>query len=100
MASRLSTSYRMNRVFRPDRAALVVPIDHGLVWGRVPQLEEPANVLRRFLKEDVTGFMVSTGIVKATEVEMAQNPAMARILAIDAFWPTATLRRNRPRLCF
>lgn len=89
MASRLSTSYRMNRVFRADRAALVVPIDHGLVWGRVPQLEAPAQVLRRFLKEDVTGFMVSTGIVKATEVDMAQNPAMARILAIDAFWPTS-----------
>ncbi|MFT3671251.1 class I fructose-bisphosphate aldolase [Aestuariivirga sp.] len=89
MASRLSTSYRMNRVFRPDRAALVVPIDHGLVWGRVPALEAPAQVMKRFLKEDVTGFMVSTGIVKATEVEMAQNPAMARILAIDAFWPTS-----------
>ena len=89
MASRLSTSYRMNRVFRPDRAALVVPIDHGLVWGRVPALEAPAQVMKRFLKEDVTGFMVSTGIVKATEVEMAQNPGMARILAIDAFWPTS-----------
>ncbi len=86
--STLSSSYRMNRVLRADRAALVVPIDHGLVWGRVPQLEAPVEVLRKFLKEDVTGFMVSTGIVKATETEMAQNPAMARILAIDAFWPT------------
>jgi fructose-bisphosphate aldolase, class I len=85
----LRSSYRMNRVFRPDRAALVVPIDHGLVWGRVPQLEAPVQVLKRFLAEDVTGFMVSTGIVKATEAELAQNPAMARILAIDAFWPTS-----------
>lgn len=89
MASRLSTSYRMNRIFRPDRAAIVVPIDHGLVWGRVPQLEAPVQVMRRFLKEDVTGFMVSTGIAKASEVDMAQNPQMARILAIDAFWPTS-----------
>jgi fructose-bisphosphate aldolase, class I len=87
--ARLSTSYRMNRVFRPDRAALVVPIDHGLVWGRVPELEAPVQVLKRFLKEDVTGFMVSTGIVRSTEVDMAQNPSMARILAIDAFWPTS-----------
>jgi class I fructose-bisphosphate aldolase len=85
---RLSTSYRMNRVLRADRAALVVPIDHGLVWGRVPQLEAPVAVMRRFLKEDVTGFMISTGIAKASEVEMANAPAMARILAIDAFWPT------------
>ena len=86
---RLSASYRMHRVLRADRAALVVPIDHGLVWGRVPQLEAPVAVMRRFLKEDVTGFMISTGIAKASEVDMANAPSMARILAIDAFWPTA-----------
>ena len=80
---RYSTSYRMNRVFRPDRAALVVPIDHGLVWGRVRQLEAPVQVMKRFLAEDVTGFMVSTGIVKASEVAMAAAPQMARILGID-----------------
>lgn len=89
MANRYSTNYRMNRVFREDRAALIVPIDHGLVWGRVPALESPVQVLRRFLSDDITGYMVSTGIVKATEVEMAKNPAMARVLAIDAFWPTS-----------
>ncbi len=33
MANRYSTSYRMNRVLRDDRAALIVPIDHGLVWA-------------------------------------------------------------------
>lgn len=89
MPSSLSTSYRMNRVLRHDRAALVVPIDHGLVWGRVPSLEAPVAVMRRFLSEDITGFMVSTGIVKASEVDLARAPAMARILAIDAFWPTS-----------
>jgi fructose-bisphosphate aldolase, class I len=89
MASKLSSSYRMNRVFRPDRAAVVVPIDHGVVWGRVPQLEAPVKVMQRFLKEDVTGFMITTGIAKASEAEMAQHPQMARILAIDAFWPTS-----------
>jgi fructose-bisphosphate aldolase, class I len=86
---RLSSSYRMNRVLRADRAALVVPIDHGVVWGRVPQLEAPVDVMRRFLKEDVTGFMITTGIAKASEVEMAAHPQMARILAIDGFWPTS-----------
>jgi len=89
VANRYSTSYRMNRIFREDRAALVVPIDHGLVWGRVPALEAPVEVMRRFLPEDITGFMVSTGIVKASEVLLARAPAMSRILAIDAFWPTS-----------
>ena len=88
MPNRFSTSYRMNRVFRDDRAALVVPIDHGVVWGRVPALEAPMEVMRRFLPEDITGFMVTTGSVKASEVDLARAPAMSRILAIDAFWPT------------
>ncbi len=89
MANRYSTNYRMNRVFREDRAALVVPIDHGLVWGRVEALEAPVKVMRRFIPEDITGFMVSTGIVKQSEVDLAKAPALARILAIDAFWPTS-----------
>ncbi len=90
MASRYSTNYRMNRVFRADRAALVVPIDHGLVWGRVPSLEAPVTVMRRFIPQDITGFMVSTGIVKQSEVDLARAPSLARVLAIDAFWPTGT----------
>lgn len=90
MVNRFSTSYRMNRVFRDDRAALILPIDHGVVWGRVPSLEAPVEVMRRFLSEDITGFMVTTGIVKASEVDLARAPAMARVLAIDAFWPTST----------
>lgn len=89
MANRLSTSYRMNRVLRDDRAALVVPIDHGLVWGRVPELEAPVSVMRRFIPQDITGFMVSTGIVKQSEVDLAKASHLARILAIDAFWPTS-----------
>lgn len=88
--SPMHTNYRMNRVLRPDRAALIVPIDHGLVWGRVPALEAPVAVMRRFLVEDITGFMVSTGIVKSTTALLAAAPAMSRVLAIDAFWPTAT----------
>ncbi|HMQ58421.1 MAG TPA: deoxyribose-phosphate aldolase [Rhizobiaceae bacterium] len=88
MANRYSTNYRMNRVLRDDRAALVVPIDHGLVWGRVPSLEEPVAVMKRFISEDITGFMVSTGIVKQSEVVLAKASTLARVLAIDAFWPT------------
>ena len=88
MANRYSTNYRMNRVLRHDRAALIMPIDHGLVWGRVPSLEAPVTVMKRFIPEDITGFMVSTGIVKQSEVELARASTLARVLAIDAFWPT------------
>ena len=89
MANRYSTNYRMNRVLRDDRAALVVPIDHGLVWGRVEALEAPVQVMRRYIPEDITGFMVSTGIVKQSELDLAKASHLARVLAIDAFWPTS-----------
>jgi fructose-bisphosphate aldolase, class I len=95
---RMSSSYRMNRVLRADRAALVVSIDHGVVWGRVPQLEAPVQVMKRFLSEDVTGFMVTTGIAKTSEVELAQSPQMARILAIDGFWPTSAPDKGKGAL--
>ncbi|MCB1497328.1 MAG: deoxyribose-phosphate aldolase [Bauldia sp.] len=88
MANRYSTNYRMNRVLRDDRAALVIPIDHGLVWGRVEALEAPVKVMRRYIGEDITGFMVSSGIVKQSEVDLARASHLARVLAIDAFWPT------------
>lgn len=58
LANRYSTNYRMNRVLRDDRAALIVPIDHGLVWGRVDALEAPVQVMRRYIPMDITGFMV------------------------------------------
>ncbi|MFD1882925.1 class I fructose-bisphosphate aldolase [Paracoccus pacificus] len=89
MTSRLSRSYRMNRVLHPDRAALVLPVDHGVVWGRVPALESPVEVMKNFIDEDITGYMVTTGIVRATEEMLARRPALARVLAIDAFWPTS-----------
>jgi fructose-bisphosphate aldolase, class I len=82
------SAYRLNRIFREDRAAVIVPVDHGLVWGRVPALEAPVAVVRRFLSEDITGFMVSTGVARSSEVDLAKASAMARVLAIDAFWPT------------
>ncbi|SHG24305.1 fructose-bisphosphate aldolase, class I [Kaistia soli DSM 19436] len=88
MSSRLSTSYRMNRLFHEDRATLIVPVDHGVVWGRVPALESPVAVMKSFLDEDITGFMVTTGIVRSTEAMLARRPALSRVLAIDAFWPT------------
>lgn len=87
LTNRYSTSYRMNRVLRPDRAALIVPIDHGLCGGgRVKLLlEAPVEVMKRFIP---VGFMVSTGIAKQSEVELAKASHLARVLAIDAFWPT------------
>lgn len=88
MTNRLSTGYRMNRLFSEDRANLIVPVDHGVVWGRVQALESPVAVMKNFIDDDITGFMVTTGIVRSTESLLARKPFLSRVLAIDAFWPT------------
>lgn len=84
MANRYSTNYRMNHVLRDDCAALVAPIDHGLAWGRVLSLKVPVTVMKRLISVDITGFMVSIGIVKQSAAALAKSPALARGPAIEA----------------
>ena len=68
---RLSTSYRMNRLFHEDRAALIVPVDHGVVWGRVPALEAPVDVIKSYMQEDVTGEQI--GVVEHVQRNRPQR---------------------------
>ena len=81
------TSYRMRRVLPSDRAAIIVPIDHGLIFGRITGLEAPAKVMRRLAEASVTGFMMSPGLVKRTEAEFGSIGSLSRVMAIDIFWP-------------
>jgi class I fructose-bisphosphate aldolase len=80
-------SYRMQRVLPTDRAAIIVPIDHGLIFGRIKGLEAPAKVMRRLADSSVSGFMMSPGLVKRTQAEFGSIGALSRVMAIDIFWP-------------
>ena len=55
-----------------------------------PRWRHRSTVMRRFINEDITGFMVSTGIVKQSEVGWR-----ARLRRWRAFWPST--RSGRPR---
>ena len=83
----LAGSYRMQRLFPAGRAAIICPIDHGLIFGRIRGLEAPAAVLGRLAGQGATGFMMSPGLVKQTQVECGQAGALSRVMAIDSFWP-------------
>ncbi|MDQ2802034.1 MAG: deoxyribose-phosphate aldolase [Pseudomonadota bacterium] len=85
----LASSYRMQRLFPQGRAAIICPIDHGLIFPREKMrgLEAPADVLHRLSGQGATGFMMSPGLVKQTQVELGQSGHLSRVMAIDSFWP-------------
>jgi len=43
----MSMEYRMRRTLPDDRVAIIMPVDHGLIFSRLPGLESPAKVNHR-----------------------------------------------------
>ncbi|GLZ11708.1 fructose-bisphosphate aldolase [Actinomadura sp. NBRC 104425] len=82
----MTMAYRMTRTLPQDRVAIIMPVDHGLIFDRLPGLENPAAVVEEFGDDDVTGFMMSPGLVVRTEQYFARRPHLARVMAIDAFY--------------
>jgi len=82
----MSMAYRMTRTLPQDRVAIILPVDHGLIFDRLPGLENPAAVIEEFGKDDITGFMMSPGLVMRTEEYFAARPHLSRVMAIDAFY--------------
>jgi fructose-bisphosphate aldolase, class I len=82
----MTMAYRMTRTLPQDRAAIIMPVDHGLIFDRLPGLENPAAVIEEFGDDDITGFMMSPGLVVRTEQYFAHHPHLSRVLAIDAFY--------------
>jgi fructose-bisphosphate aldolase, class I len=82
----MSMDYRMRRTLPDDRVAIIMPVDHGLIFSRLPGLESPSKAIEYWAKHDVTGFMMSPGQVKQTAKLFAENPHLTRVLTIDTFY--------------
>jgi len=82
----MSMAYRMTRTLPHDRVAIIMPVDHGLIFDRLQGLENPAAVIEQFGDDDITGFMMSPGLVMRTEQYFAARPHLSRVMAIDAFY--------------
>lgn len=81
----MSMTYRMSRVLPDDRAAIIMPVDHGLIFKRIEGLETPSQPFSAWASKGVTGFMMTPGQVRQTEKFFAQNPQLSRVLAIDIY---------------
>lgn len=79
-------AYRLGRIFGRDGNALVLPADHGTMLGRMPGLEDPIELVRRFLPLGCDGFLLGPGLVQRTQPWFTGRDAPARLLTIDSYW--------------
>jgi class I fructose-bisphosphate aldolase len=83
------SEYRMARLFPEGGAAIICPIDHGLYFGRIKGLENPVAVLRSLARTEVTGFLMSPGLIRQTQREFGQAGHLARVMTLDFYWAGA-----------
>jgi len=82
----MSMAYRMRRTLPEDRVAIIMPVDHGLIFNRLPGLESPSKLIAYWAQREVTGFMMSPGQVRQTAELFAEQSHLSRVLTIDTFY--------------
>jgi class I fructose-bisphosphate aldolase len=92
-------TYRLGRVFGRDGQAMILPVDHGDMLGRVRGLEDPRVVLADAVTAGVDGLLMAPGLVRATAESFAERGAPARLLTLDTVLgvsAAAMVKRLRP----
>jgi len=82
----MSMEYRLRRVLPSSRVAIIMPVDHGLIFDRIDGLETPSAPFSTWGDSDVTGFMMTPGQVMQTERFFAAHPHLTRVMAIDTYY--------------
>ena len=67
----MSTTRRLNRIFRPDGRALIVAMDHGLFDGPCKGIEEPAETIAKIVAGGADAVLTSYGIARRFARELA-----------------------------
>lgn len=65
------TLRRMNRIFRPDGRALIVAMDHGLIDGPTPGLEQPDATVAKVAAGGADAVLTSYGVARRFARELA-----------------------------
>ena len=76
-------TYRMGRIFGRDGRAMILPVDHGLMLGRVRGLEDPRALVEAAAGAGCDGLLMSPGLARATAGIFADRQAPARLLTVD-----------------
>jgi class I fructose-bisphosphate aldolase len=76
-------TYRLGRIFGHDGRAMILPVDHGLMLGRIPGLEQPKALVEAAAGAGCDGLLMSAGLARATAGMFAHRHAPARLLTLD-----------------
>ncbi len=90
----MSMTYRLRRTLPLDRAAIIMPVDHGLIFDRVEGLETPSALFPAWGEADITGFMLTPGQARQSEAWFAEHPHLCRVLTIDTYYDYRLLDGN------
>ncbi|MFV0335354.1 MAG: class I fructose-bisphosphate aldolase [Tropicimonas sp.] len=82
----MSMEYRLRRTLPSNRVAIIMPVDHGLIFDRIEGLETPSAPFPAWADNDVTGFMMTPGQVRQSEKFFAAHPHLTRVLTIDTYY--------------
>ena len=69
---------RLRRLLRRGRA-VVVPIDHGLVAGPLPGIEDPVGIVRRLAQSDADAVLLTPGLLEQVAGELGQLAVVLRV---------------------
>lgn len=73
---------RLQRVIPTDRKVLIIPMDHGLVFGNIAGLERPAELLATLISYGVDGTLVSVGLARALGSALSESP-LSKTVPVD-----------------
>ncbi len=76
----MSTTRRLNRIFRPDERAFIVAFDHGMIDGPAKGMEQPANTLRKIVAGGADAILTTYGMASRFAREIA---SLGLILRLD-----------------
>ncbi len=76
----MSTTRRLNRIFRPNGRALIVAFDHGMIDGPAKGMERPAATLQKIVAGGADAILTSYGTATRFAKEIA---SLGLILRLD-----------------
>jgi DhnA family fructose-bisphosphate aldolase class Ia len=75
----MSLDRRLDRIFRPTGRALIVALDHALLDGPIPGLEDPAATIRQIVAGGADAVLTSYGIARRFARELAPVGLILRV---------------------
>lgn len=76
----MSTTRRMNHIFRPDGRALIVAFDHGMLDGPAKGMEQPGKTIKKIVAGGADAILTSYGTATRFAKELA---SLGLILRLD-----------------